>query len=177
MKSIESNENSALTRAEFLQTASKAALFAALGISVYGCSSESGPTSIDEPDPTPDPDPDNDNDNSDAPAITVDGNTITLNLEHPDLEELTQSEGWINITQSGAATIVINAAGTYRAFDNRCPHSGCDRNWEFDDQQLICTCHTSIFNNRGERLSGPASRDMTDYEVNRDGETLTITKS
>lgn len=175
MKSREQQEIKSFSRAEFLQTASKAALFAALGIGIQSCASDSGPTSVEEP--TPDPIDNGGDGDGDAPAITVNGSTITLNLESSELSALTQSEGWINITQSAANTIVINASGTFRAFDNDCPHASCRTNWEFSNQQLTCTCHNSVFNNQGQRLAGPATTDMSEYTVSRDGDILTITKS
>jgi len=162
-----------LSRAEFLQTAGKAALFAAVGISVVSCSSDSGPTTIEEPDiVVPPPTPPDGNDQ----AITVNGNTITIDLANSDVSSLAQSEGWLNITESGANVIVVNAAGTFRAFDNNCPHASCRTNWEYENTQLICTCHNSIFSNQGQRLAGPAGRNLTGFTVSRTGDILTITK-
>lgn len=164
-----------LSRAEFLQTAGKAALFAALGITAVSCSSDSGPTSveIDEPDDVTPPDGDG---NNDGPGITVNGNTITIDLTKSDVSALAQSEGWINITQSGANVIVINAAGTFRAFDNNCPHASCRTSWEYGNTQLTCTCHNSVFSNQGQRLAGPATRGLTGFSLTRSGDILTIEK-
>lgn len=168
-----------LSRAEFLQTAGKAALFAALGITAVSCSSDSGPTTveIDEPDEVTPPDGDGSGSgSSDGTGITISGDTITIDLTKSDVSSLAQSEGWINITQSGANVIVINAAGTFRAFDNNCPHASCRTNWEYAGSQLTCTCHNSVFSNQGARLAGPAGRGLTGFSLIREADILTITK-
>jgi|AntRauMFilla1563_2_1112583.scaffolds.fasta_scaffold00220_4 nitrite reductase/ring-hydroxylating ferredoxin subunit len=165
-----------LSRAAFLQTAGKAALFAALGITAVSCSSDSGPTTVEIDEPDEVIPPDDGNGSSNDQAITVNGNTITINLANADVSALAQSEGWLNITQSGANVIVINAAGTFRAFDNNCPHASCRTSWEYGGNQLTCTCHNSIFSNEGQRLAGPAGRNLTGFSLSRTADVLTITK-
>lgn len=168
-----------MDRAKFLQTCSKAALFAAIGITAASCSSDSGPTSVNTDDEVnDDQNQDDSNDSGDnSSGINIDGNTITIDLNSDEASDLNQSEGWINITESGANVIVINAAGVFRAFDNRCTHSNCRTSWEFSNQELVCTCHNSVFSNTGERLAGPATSDLAEFNVERENDILTITKS
>lgn len=163
-----------LSRAEFLKTCSKAALLAAIGYTAVSCSGDSGPTSEQIDDPTPD---DNNQGGGDTQSgITVDGDTITIDLNSSEAEALTQAEGWLNITQDGANTLVINIGDGYRAFDNNCPHASCRTNWQFSNQRLTCTCHNSVFNNQGERLAGPAPSGLSDFTTQVSESTLTIRK-
>jgi Rieske Fe-S protein len=55
-------------------------------------------------------------------------------------------------------------------YDRRCPHSGCTigfallkRPGEADTYEFRCPCHGSRFNIRGQRIAGPARRDLTRY--------------
>lgn len=156
------------SRRDFLKTAGSVALFAALGISLASCSSQS-----------------EDNSNivgggggggsSSANGIIIDGNTITLNLSHSSLQGLRTAGGWLLIVD--AQTLTVNIDGTLiRAFTSICPHAQCDRNWSYSNNQFICSCHDSRFTNAGVRVSGPAPRNLTEFDVSRDGDTVVIIK-
>lgn len=145
-------------RRTFLRTAGSAALFAFLGISLSSCGvTDSGA------------DDNNDGGNGAPPtgAIVIQGNTITLNLGASELENLRVAGGWRNISQ--ARTLVVNVDGQLiRAFSAVCPHAGCADNWQYNNNRFVCTCHNSIFENSGQRVSGPANRDLTEFAVQRD---------
>lgn len=46
-----------------------------------------------------------------------------------------------------------------------CPHEGCPIVWEDESKKFLCPCHDSYFSDKGERLTGPAKRDLTEYET------------
>ena len=46
-----------------------------------------------------------------------------------------------------------------------CTHLGCRVNFQQDRQLIECPCHQSRFTPRGERISGPAERNLPTYEV------------
>ena len=46
-----------------------------------------------------------------------------------------------------------------------CPHEGCPIVWESESKKFLCPCHDSYFSDKGERLTGPAKRDLTEYET------------
>ncbi|MCH8487924.1 MAG: Rieske (2Fe-2S) protein [Candidatus Cyclonatronum sp.] len=151
-------------RRTFLRTAGSAALLAFLGISLSSCGvTDSGAD-------------DNGNGNGngnggDTPpgAIVIQGNTITLNLSASELENLRLAGGWLNITQ--ARTLVVNVDGSLiRAFSAVCPHAGCADSWQYNNNRFVCTCHNSIFENSGQRVSGPANRNLTEFAVERDAQ-------
>ena len=46
-----------------------------------------------------------------------------------------------------------------------CTHLGCRVNYQQDRQLIECPCHQSRFSPRGQRLSGPAEKNLPSYEV------------
>lgn len=54
------------------------------------------------------------------------------------------------------------------AFDDRCPHLGCRLDYQLGSEKFQCPCHGSEFAIDGERIAGPAKRDMTRLEVKPD---------
>ena len=55
--------------------------------------------------------------------------------------------------------IVVANGGNVAVFSAACPHLGCgiDR---ADNGEMVCRCHGSRFNARGERIQGPAGRGL-----------------
>jgi len=49
--------------------------------------------------------------------------------------------------------------GTLYTVSLRCPHLGCQLEWNPEERTWDCPCHGSRFTFRGERISGPAQRD------------------
>jgi cytochrome b6-f complex iron-sulfur subunit len=157
-----------VSRKQFLRTAGSAALFAALGISFSSCSVNDATTDPGPSNPTP-TQPPNSN------AITVQGNTITIDLSHSTTSNLKNQGQWLLISQ--ATTIVVNVDGTtIRAFTSVCTHAGCATNWQFDSSRFTCTCHGSQFNTSGQVVRGPATANLAEFSVTRNGDTLTIQK-
>jgi cytochrome b6-f complex iron-sulfur subunit len=158
-----------VSRKQFLRTAGSAALFAALGISISSCNvndatSDSGGSSTPPPSLPPN-----------SPAINIQGNTITIDLSQSTTSNLKTQGQWLLISQ--ATTIVVNVDGTtIRAFTSVCTHAGCATNWQFDSSRFTCTCHGSQFNTSGQVVRGPATANLAEFSVNRNGDTLTIQK-
>ena len=53
------------------------------------------------------------------------------------------------------------AEGTLYAVDPRCPHMGCQLEWNPDEESWDCPCHGSRFDCRGRLLSGPAQKGLS----------------
>ncbi|MCS7081657.1 MAG: Rieske (2Fe-2S) protein [Bacteroidetes bacterium] len=150
-------EFSCPSRREFLRAASLGclgALFAGLGAGLAGCDTVGERTSDSES------------------GITIEGNTIRLDLTKPDARPLAVAGGFLFIRQ--ARTIALNLDGSrIRAFTSVCPHAGCDVS-QFQGGQLICPCHGSRFNTSGQVLQGPAAQPLREYGVSRSGDLVTI---
>jgi len=150
-------------RRKFLKSAGSTALFASLGSSFF--------ISCDDTEEVIIPD---DNDNNSENGFTVDGDTYTIDLDHPDFSILNLVGGWLLFNEGGM--ILVNVGqDIIRAFSNSCPHQGCRTSWKYSNDNFTCTCHNAVFTNLGERISGPAPSDLTSYSVVRDNDIITIT--
>ena len=72
--------------------------------------------------------------------------------------------------------IVITTAEGVAVLSSVCPHLGCRIN-RVEDGELVCPCHGSRFNARGEVLHGPASRNMQplSFELDQAAAVLRVT--
>lgn len=51
--------------------------------------------------------------------------------------------------------------GTLHTVDIRCPHLGCQLEWNPDERSWDCPCHGSRFDHCGHLISGPAQEDVS----------------
>jgi cytochrome b6-f complex iron-sulfur subunit len=167
----------AMDRGTFLRTAGSAALLAALGITLPGCggSDPAGPGGSTTPPVVPPTGP-----GGATPGLSLSGNVLTINLTEGTYAGLQASGGWtvINLQVSGRQlnVLAVNVDGTtIRAFSSVCPHAGCSTNWQYANDRFRCTCHDSIFENTGRRISGPATRDLAEFSASRSGNNLAVT--
>lgn len=65
-------------------------------------------------------------------------------------------------------------AGTYAAFDVRCPHQGCAVD-EVTTEGIVCPCHGSRFDlTDGSVLAGPATEGLTRRSATVDGADVVV---
>lgn len=66
--------------------------------------------------------------------------------------------------------ILFAAHDTAQAVSRTCTHLGCRVNFLEDKDFIECPCHQSRFSRQGQRLSGPAERNLPTYavEIKRD---------
>ncbi len=86
--------------------------------------------------------------------------------------------GTVNEFKVGTVTAVRPAHGYVSRLDEagaltmswKCTHLGCTVPWNEEEKQFHCPCHGSIFNTKGEVISGPAPRplDLFHSEVAND---------
>ena len=65
----------------------------------------------------------------------------------------------------GQPIIVVNDAGTVRAFHAVCTHEGCPLGWNPTQHLIRCPCHGSAFDIKGQVVHGPAARPLTPIET------------
>ena len=150
-------------RREFLKTAGSSALFASLGSSFFiSCGDDDDllPTTTDAFAET---------------GYVIDGNLYIIDLTHSSFSTLTNDGSW-KLFSEGGMLIVNVGSNVIRAFSNECPHESCRTSWQYSNENFTCTCHTSIFSNSGDFISGPANSDLTSYIASIDGNYLTIKK-
>lgn len=152
--------NTPSSRREFLRCTCTSASLLALGWGLTGC--DSGAMEDDDDDPGM------------GDGITISGNTITLDLQGSKAKMLASAGGFLLI--DAAKTVAINTGDQIQAFTSVCTHQQCDIN-SFQNDRLVCPCHGSQFNTSGQVVSGPAPSPLQEFTVERDGDTVTITKA
>lgn len=72
--------------------------------------------------------------------------------------------------------IVISGGERLAVFSSTCPHLGCRIN-RAEGNEIVCPCHGSRFNARGEALRGPAKHSLQPlrFELDQTGAKLRIT--
>ena len=149
-------------RRKFLKNAGSTALFASLGSSFFVSCNDI------------DIDINSNNNINSENGFIVDGDTYTIDLDHPDFSILKSSGGWLLFNEGGMLLVNVGQ-DIIRAFSNSCPHQGCRTSWKYSNNNFTCTCHNAVFTNIGERVSGPAPSDLTSYTVVRDNDIITVT--
>ena len=76
--------------------------------------------------------------------------------------------------------IVVTEQGMVAVFSSACPHLGCRINRMesgVQGNQIVCPCHGSRFNLRGELIHGPAERGLEPlaFELDRAAQQLHVT--
>lgn len=76
-------------------------------------------------------------------------------------EELPIGHGGIVFYQGKKLGVYRDGQGQLYAVDLRCPHLGCQLEWNPDERSWDCPCHGSRFDYKGRLLSGPAQTDLS----------------
>ncbi|MFT5143532.1 MAG: cytochrome b6-f complex iron-sulfur subunit [Rhodothermales bacterium] len=105
-------------------------------------------------------------------GVTVSGNVVTIDTAVGDGRNLLSPGGFLIIR--AAPVIVINVAGSFRAFTSTCTHEGCTVS-NFVGSQITCPCHGSAFNSDGSVAQGPAARALDSFNVSVSGGVVTVT--
>jgi cytochrome b6-f complex iron-sulfur subunit len=84
--------------------------------------------------------------------------------------------GTVSHVQEGRFYISRLDDGKMLALWHRCTHLGCTVPWREDEGQFHCPCHSSIFDEKGEVVSGPAPRPLDLFPIEIvDGEVIVDT--
>lgn len=152
-----------MNRKDFIKTASLATILTMTGLTLQSCSSDSEDT-----DPTNGNDDDNNNGNTGGGSAS----TISFSIEDSPFNALQQNQGWVLHPQNDI--LLVTVGSTISAFTSVCTHSGCSRDWDFN-QVFTCSCHGSQFDTNGSVVTGPATSALRKLTVARDGNTVTVT--
>lgn len=76
-------------------------------------------------------------------------------------EQIPPGEGGIVLWEGEKVGIYKDKDGSVHKVDVRCPHLGCQLEWNPDEQSWDCPCHGSRFDRYGRLISGPAQEDIT----------------
>ena len=74
--------------------------------------------------------------------------------------ELLPGHGGIVTVKGEKLGVYKDPEGALHAVDVRCPHLGCQVEWNPDERSWDCPCHGSRFDVDGKLISGPAQTDL-----------------
>jgi Rieske Fe-S protein len=92
---------------------------------------------------------------------------VALDLATPAKQTvaIVSDAGWAKTHATQAIFVDRDGAGQLRAFSARCPHEGCQVEWNAGGNQFVCPCHSSKWTRDGERVSGPTKRGLDPLDV------------
>ena len=73
--------------------------------------------------------------------------------------------GTVKHVESGRFYISHLEDSTLLAMWHRCTHLGCTVPWNESEGDFHCPCHSSIYNRKGEVISGPAPRPLDTFQI------------
>jgi len=73
-------------------------------------------------------------------------------------------EGEVRYVSAGRM-YVVSVGGELHALYQKCPHLGCRVPFCESSGRFECPCHASVFNRRGEYISGPSPRGMDEFPI------------
>jgi Rieske Fe-S protein len=100
-----------------------------------------------------------------------------LEVDLNQYSDLKKPGGYLPIADLsyGLRVLVVHSlSGGYLAFNMSCTHKGADVELDKHKTGLVCPLHKSHFSLEGERVSGPARRDLETFEAIQDGSVLRI---
>lgn len=74
--------------------------------------------------------------------------------------DLLEGEGRIVTGKNGKIGVYKDFGGELYAVDIRCPHLGCQLEWNVDEKTWDCPCHGSRFDYKGKLLDNPSQKDL-----------------
>lgn len=83
-----------------------------------------------------------------------------LSVPERALEALQRDRGGIVDVDGRKAGVYRDEAGNCHIVDPRCPHMGCQLEWNPDERSWDCPCHGSRFDRDGRLIDNPAQRNL-----------------
>lgn len=75
-------------------------------------------------------------------------------------KDIPAGHGGIVFLNGKKAGVYRDKSGALHPVDIRCPHLGCQLEWDPDEKTWDCPCHGSRFDCLGRLISGPAQTDL-----------------
>lgn len=117
--------------------------------------------------------------NSRAHSMLTEGVTVAQATGYRAVGQVDQlANGHAIQTQVGNVRLaVIRNPGNPNAIvalNRRCPHDGCQVNWDAAQQSFICPCHSAEFSATGAVTRGPARSGLQHYAARIEGNQVTV---
>ncbi|QIA07984.1 QcrA and Rieske domain-containing protein [Draconibacterium halophilum] len=99
------------------------------------------------------------------------GNDLTIDLSSSAYADLGTIGGSV---YENDIMIFRTSESSYLALSKICTHQGCTVAYSHENGDVLCPCHASRFSTSGNVLNGPATTSLKKYNVQKDGDILTI---
>ena len=86
-----------------------------------------------------------------------------FSLPEAELEDLSAGRGGVVEHEGEKVGVYRDEHGTVFAVSTRCPHLGCQLEWNPDEKSWDCPCHGSRFDYRGVLLDNPAQTSLASF--------------
>ena len=106
----------------------------------------------------------------DPDANGPDPNVLTIDLNEEKYSNLGNAGGFV----IESSIIVFNTGNGFTALSSVCTHNNCTISYDHGSGNLPCPCHGSVFSTSGSVLNGPAETSLKKYEIEQEGDILTI---
>ena len=83
-----------------------------------------------------------------------------LHVPQSTLDDLPLDHGGIVTVDGEKAGVYKNPQGVCYVVNPRCPHLGCQLEWNPDEKSWDCPCHGSRFDYKGNLIDNPAQEDL-----------------
>jgi cytochrome b6-f complex iron-sulfur subunit len=78
-------------------------------------------------------------------------------------------------TAKGPVIVVSSGkTGAISAVNPTCTHEGCRVKWQKSQEKFICPCHGAQFSATGQKLKGPAGKNLPTYATQMEGDTVLV---
>ena len=110
-----------------------------------------------------------------VPALAAQGVQAVKGLARRFFQIPKETAAQLPPGHGGVVTLDGQKAGVYKdengklyGVDIRCPHLGCQLEWNPDERSWDCPCHGSRFDPQGHLISGPAQKDLEVLPIQED---------
>lgn len=86
---------------------------------------------------------------------------LLFQIPSEEVEHLPNGHGGVVFFHGKKMGVYKEDDGSIHAVELRCPHLGCQVEWNQDERSWDCPCHGSRFDYFGQLISGPAQKDIT----------------
>jgi Rieske Fe-S protein len=78
--------------------------------------------------------------------------------------EFMVKDGWLVLPQRGFVWAKSESGNKFTVFSSTCTHLACNVIWQEETATFDCPCHSGKFDTKGQPISGPPTRALTELE-------------
>jgi Rieske Fe-S protein len=94
--------------------------------------------------------------------VPVSNGRVELPLvQYPELSQAGAALQILPEGQTKPLIVIVDASGKHSVISSECTHKGCTV--EVQGERIVCPCHGSTYDRKGDVLKGPAQRSLRRY--------------